>query len=399
MLLSRHPYREASGRAMMLRQRIEQARLRFEPDLLVFDRPAGDASDAGMTFLPMANPLSVAMNAGRLGARPLQTWLYFSAATRARIAQRVADRAAAAVYVDMMRLAPLATDLPRNVALIVDYDDLLSERYRLAEARGYDVMGFLAQRSSTLAGIARTFARPILRAEAHRSAVYEQALLSRADLALFTSPREAARMQGAASVLGAAPTIAPRFSATAAIGRRLIFLGNLRYGENVAMLRALAEAAGSLAEEGAWPDDALIEAVGDHAADLAAAFNPKHIRFLGRAPDLAALAAQGVFLAPVVSGTGVKLKVLDGMSLGCPVAATPKACEGLSVRANRDLIVAATPRDVLSTALKLRDRPALKAMLAKRGIAYLERAHSSAISTQVSDAFEAAVARARQETL
>lgn len=397
MLLSRHPYREASGRALMVRQRIEQARERFEPKLLVFDRPAGDASDAGMTFLPMANPLSLALNAARLSARPLQTWLYYSDVTRAEIAKQVAEHSAEAVYVDMLRLAPLAADLPRGVALIVDFDDLLSERYRLAEARGYDIMGFLAQRSATVASVARAFARPILRAEAHRCAIYEREMLGVADLALFTSPREAARM-GGANVLGAPPMMAPRANPLGAVGRRLIFLGNLRYGENMTMLRALADAANALRSEGAWPEGTVIDVAGDHAPDLSAALDAP-IRLLGRVTDLADLAGEGVFLAPVVSGTGVKLKVLDGMSLGCPVVATAKACEGLSVRPNRDLLVAPAPRDVLEVALKLRDRAELKAMLTKNGRAYLERAHSDAIGAQVSAAFEAAVARARQETL
>lgn len=396
MLLSRHPYAEHSGRALMLRQRIEQARQRFEPRLLVLGHSAGDASDARLDFLPLANPVALGLNAVRLGKLPLQTWLYYSARTRARIAALAAEHKAAAVYVDMLRLAPLTEGLPRSVALIVDYDDLLSERYRLAESRGYDVMGFLGRRAGPLAGAARAFAKPILRAEAARCAAYERRMLSRADLALFTSPREALSMQqhGATPVMGAPPMMAPRPKSLAPIGRRLIFLGNLRYAENVSMLRALAESARALADEGAWPADAIIEAVGDHAPELPAAFDVEHVRFLGRAPDLVALAGEGVFLAPVVSGTGVKLKVLDGMSLGCPVVATLKACEGLTARPNRDLLVAATPRHVLSAALALRDRPALKAMLAQNGRAYLERAHAARIGEEVALAFEAATQRA-----
>lgn len=396
MLLSRHPYAEHSGRALMLRQRIAQARARFTPRLLVLGHPAGDASDEGLDFLPLANPVALGLNAVRLGKLPLQTWLYYSAGTRARIAALAAEHKAAAIYVDMLRLAPLAEGLPRSLALIVDYDDLLSERYRAAESRGYDVMGFLGRRAGPLAGAARAFAKPILRAEAARCAAYEKRVLGRADLALFTSPREALSMQqhGATPVMGAPPMMAPRPQSLAPIGRRLIFLGNLRYAENVSMLRALGEAARLLADEGAWPADAIIEAVGDHAPELPAAFDPEHVRFLGRAPDLVALAGEGVFLAPVVSGTGVKLKVLDGMSLGCPVVATPKACEGLTVTMNRDLLVAPTPRRVLNAALALRDRPALKEMLARRGRAYLERAHAERIGEEVGAAFEAAIVRA-----
>ncbi|HRO02942.1 MAG TPA: glycosyltransferase, partial [Terricaulis sp.] len=302
-----------------------------------------------------------------------------------------------AVYVDMLRLAPLARDLPRKVALIVDYDDLLSARYRLADRRGYDVLGFLSKRFGPLAGLARAFAAPLLASEAQRCAKYEAEMMQSADVALFTSPREAQAMvgKGPALVLAAPPTLAPHAPLHASPGERLIFLGNMHYGENIAMLRSLANAADALTADGAWPAGVLIEAVGDHAPDLPGRFPAAPIRFLGRVDDLATLAGAGVFLAPVTSGSGVKLKVLDGMALSCPVAATPKALEGLGARANRDVLVAPDPKRMLGAALKLRTRARLKALLAKRARAYLERAHDPGLGMDVCEAIEAAIMRAK----
>lgn len=394
MLLSRHPYAEKSGRGFMLRQRIEQMRRRFDTRIVVMGRPAGDASDASLTFLPMADPAALALNAARLAGAPLQTWLYHSARARAEIARMAAD--AAAIYVDMLRLVPLTRDAPPRVARVIDYDDLLSERYRLAASADYDVMGFLAQRVGPLRPLARAIAAPLLRIEAARCAAYERAILGEADLVLFTSSREAEKM-GAPHVMAAPPMMAP-LAETPAPGRRLIFLGNMRYAENVTMLRALAHAARALAGEGGWPTDAVIEAVGDHPPELPAELASPHVRFVGRIEDLAELAGAGVFLAPVIGGSGVKIKVLDGMALGCPVAATPKALEGLGARANRDVLAAPDPKSVLGAALKLRDRAVLKRMLASRARRYLERAHAPSLGDALCDAVEAAIAR-RQETL
>lgn len=397
MLLSRHPYAEKSGRGFMLRQRIAQCRARFDVRLVVMGSPAGDASDEGVVFLGLAPKLSLPLNALRLARLPLQTWFYYSAAARARISAMVREIGAAALYVDMLRLAPLARDLPRDVALIVDYDDLLSARYRLADKSGYDVLGFLSKRFGPLAGVARAFATPILSLEAGRCAAYEKEMMQRADVALFTSPREAQAMveKGPALVLSAPPMLAPHAPLSAAPGDRLIFLGNMHYAENIAMLRSLAQAADALTAEGAWPAGVVIEAVGDHARDLPGRFPAAPIRFLGRVDDLATLAGAGIFLAPVTSGSGVKLKVLDGMALSCPVVATPKALEGLSARANRDLLVAPDPKAVLAAAIKLRGRPQLRAKLARRARAYLERAHAPALGIEVCDAIEAAVTRAK----
>jgi len=399
MLLTRHPYAENSGRATMLRQRISQAKLRFTPHIVVFGAPSGDARDEGLRFLPLAKPLSILLNAARMPALPLQTWLYHSAGARAEIARLAAEVAAAGVYVDMLRLAPLVADLPARIARIFDYDDLLSLRYARAARQDYDVMGFLAQRVGPLAALARAFARPVLAAEAARCARYEREMLAAADLVLFTSPQEAASV-GGVHVLGAPPLIAAR-DETPAPGKRLIFLGNMRYAENVVMLRGLADAAQVLAAENAWPEDAVIEMVGDHPAELPQAFDATRFRFLGRIDDLDELAGAGIFLAPVSGGSGVKLKVLDGMALGCPVVGTEKACEGLDVRRNRDLLVARDAIGVLRTALELRARAPLKAMLARRGGAYLRRMHAPAFGETIADAMLAATARAakRHETL
>jgi hypothetical protein len=87
----------------------------------------------------------------------------------------------------------------------------------------------------------------------------------------------------------------------------------------------------------------------------------------------------------------VKLKVLEGMSLACPVVTTPKGCEGLTARPNRDLIVAPDAKSVLATALALLGRPRLLGMLRKRGTRYLERAHSLRIDDVVTNALATAI--------
>jgi glycosyltransferase involved in cell wall biosynthesis len=399
MLLSRHPYAEKSGRGFTLRQRIEQASLRFEVELIVMGAPAGDASDEGMTFLPMAKPASISLNALRLFSLPLQTWLYYSRAAHERVCAITRESGAAGVYVDFLRLAPLTEHLPPKIARIIDYDDVLSVRYRRAAGKGYDIMGFLASRVGVLAPIARAVAPLLLRIEAARCEAYERAMLDRADLVMLVSSREARMLDKPGARILAAPPVVTALAAPPRPGRRLIFLGNHRYAENVSMLRAMAQALSEL--EGELAEDVALDIVGDHAPDLPQQIAAPRMRFLGRIADLSDLAGAGIFLAPVTSGSGVKLKVLDGMALGCPVVATPKALEGLAARANRDLIIAADTKAVLRAAIALRDREALKAALANRARDYIKRAHGPDIGERVCDGIEAAIAHAsaRQETL
>lgn len=399
MLLSRQPFVERSGRGFTLRQRIEQARTRFDVRLIVLGPPSGDPTDEGLTFVPMAPPLALALNAVRLAPLPLQTWLYYSASARSRIADIVAKTGASAVYVDLLRLAPLIEGTPAHIARILDYDDIFSVRYRNAASKNYDVMGFLSGRVGVLAPLARTFAPLLLRIEAARCESYEKTMLSRADLVVLVSPTEARLIERPGAHVLVAPPVVQPIAGASTPGRRLVFLGNNRFAENISMLRDLARALSELGSD--LSDDVVIDVVGDHAPELPNQLGSPRLNFLGRVADLRDLAGAGIFLAPVMSGSGVKLKVLDGMALGCPVVATPKALEGIGARANRDLIIANDAKGVIKAALALRDRRTLKAMLARRGRAYIEHAHAPSIGDAFCAAMESAIVRAakRHDTL
>lgn len=50
-----------------------------------------------------------------------------------------------------------------------------------------------------------------------------------------------------------------------------------------------------------------------------------------------------VFIAPLLSGGGVRVKVVEALAAGIPVVTTSKGAEGLAVEVGRDLLVADTP--------------------------------------------------------
>lgn len=52
------------------------------------------------------------------------------------------------------------------------------------------------------------------------------------------------------------------------------------------------------------------------------------------------LAAATLFVAPMVSGSGIKNKVLEAMAMALPVVATPLAVEGLPVRSRENAMIA-----------------------------------------------------------
>ncbi len=67
------------------------------------------------------------------------------------------------------------------------------------------------------------------------------------------------------------------------------------------------------------------------------------ISYLGEVPDSASfLSPAWVLVVPLFSGSGIRIKILEGMSLGIPVVTTPTGAEGLPVTGGKEIILADT---------------------------------------------------------
>ncbi|RMG61560.1 MAG: glycosyltransferase [Bacteroidetes bacterium] len=71
-----------------------------------------------------------------------------------------------------------------------------------------------------------------------------------------------------------------------------------------------------------------------------------NIKPLGEVPDAAAfLKSKAVMVAPIFSGSGIRIKVVEGMAYGKAIVATTLAAEGIGVRHGDNIFLADTPRD------------------------------------------------------
>jgi len=75
------------------------------------------------------------------------------------------------------------------------------------------------------------------------------------------------------------------------------------------------------------------------------------------------VSSSGVLAVPLLRGGGTRIKVLEAFALGCPVVATPKAVEGLSVSPGRDVLVADTPAEFARAVVSVISDPRLRADL------------------------------------
>ncbi len=70
----------------------------------------------------------------------------------------------------------------------------------------------------------------------------------------------------------------------------------------------------------------------------------KHIQVHGYVADIVPFWTQASALAvPILSGGGVRVKILEAMAMGVPVISTTVGCEGLDVQSGKHLLVADTP--------------------------------------------------------
>ncbi|MDA0159583.1 glycosyltransferase [Solirubrobacter ginsenosidimutans] len=108
-------------------------------------------------------------------------------------------------------------------------------------------------------------------------------------------------------------------------------------------------------------------------------------------PDLRPyLWGAGVYACPMVSGTGIKNKLLEAMAAGAPAVATPLACQGLAVHDGAELRIADSDGDFAAALVSVLRDPA---GLADAARAYVTARHDwDAVAAAYFAVYEHAVA-------
>lgn len=85
-------------------------------------------------------------------------------------------------------------------------------------------------------------------------------------------------------------------------------------------------------------------------------------------------------VAPVVGGSGVRMKLLETMSAGMPTVTTTDGAAGLGVADGREVLIADTPTDFAERVVRLLSDPALRERLRRGGYEYLAARHSQPVA-------------------
>jgi len=305
------------------------------------------------------------------GARSLNEALFHSRALLAKV--RPLRGAYDFAIADTIRMAPYAAAL--GVPWHLDMDDLFSARYEKFAAGGSlsaeVVLGYFRDSAPGLARvIPQGLMRQVLLAEAARIRQRELYWARQANTVSLVSPEESERfsrdlgrpvlslpMSVAASDETWVPNSAP------------VFVGPLDYKPNLDALDyyqrevfPALEAAGAAS---------VLHHVGNAPETLRRRFKEQVVRFEGYVADLAArLREAACFVAPIVSGTGIKTKVLEAMAAGVPVVTTAEGVAGLQVAHGRDCFVCRRPADFAEAFRALAD-PGLAAEISQNARRYV----------------------------
>ncbi|MCC7053603.1 MAG: glycosyltransferase [Gemmatimonadaceae bacterium] len=230
--------------------------------------------------------------------------------------------------------------------------------------------------------------RSVVRWEARSVRAYEARILRRMDAVIAISQLDAQAFRSLAGVeaIVIPPFIEPRAPRTERVDTpSLVYVGVLGWQPNVQGLDWFCREVWPLVR--AQVPDATLDIAGgglprdEHGAPVM----PPHwrlpgIRALGFVEDLDTVYRTTIGLvAPVIGGSGVRMKLLEAFSAGMPTVTTTDGAAGLHVTDGTELLVADAPAAFAERVVRLlRDRD-LRDRLRRSGHAYLTANHSAVV--------------------
>lgn len=79
------------------------------------------------------------------------------------------------------------------------------------------------------------------------------------------------------------------------------------------------------------------------------------------------LAQTAAFIIPLLSGGGMRVKILDAWAWGLPVVSTPIGAEGIDIRPDEDILIAEEPAAFAANVATLLTDPARRAAVGMAG--------------------------------
>ncbi len=155
----------------------------------------------------------------------------------------------------------------------------------------------------------------------------------------------------------------------------ILFFGKLNVWANQLMVRRIAERIVPLVRQ--TMPDVVCSVVGAQPGKLIQRYGGSKFQFHADVPDIKKFVYRAaVFLHPHIGASGIQNKVLQAMSLGCPVVTTPTGVQGIEAIHGKHAMIGTTDQELAEHCRLLLNTPELRADLARNARALIERNHS-----------------------
>lgn len=179
---------------------------------------------------------------------------------------------------------------------------------------------------------------------------------------------------------------------------RVTFTGVMSYAPNIAAAEFLAREI--FPRVRVRRPDARLALVGRSPGDRVRALAAlPGVEVTGDVPDINPwLVGSRVFVCPMVSGTGIKNKLLEAMASGAACVATPLSLQGLDVEPGRELLVASDAGGLAAHVVRLLDDETAARDFGQRARAYVVEHHDWRAVARAYERVYRGVQEARLET-
>lgn len=102
-------------------------------------------------------------------------------------------------------------------------------------------------------------------------------------------------------------------------------------------------------------------------------FNAPNIVFMGEVPDAYQfINSKAVMVVPLFSGSGMRIKIIEGMALGKPIVTTPIGTEGISTQSEKNIIIADSEQEFINGVERLINDKELFHAMGSNAIEYIQ---------------------------